>query len=288
MSWTHDRIPDQTGRTAVVTGGGSGLGLVVATELARRGARVIIAVRDTVKAERAGLDAEVRRLDLMDLDSVRAFAAGIDEVDLLVNNAGVAGQPFRLSPQGHESHFATNHLGHFVLTGLLLPLLAKGDEPRVVTVSSYMYRYGKFGDRSKRYSHTRAYADSKLANVLFGLELQRRLGAEGSPVRSFLAHPGMARTPMQGKNSSRLQAVLGTAVTRIAGRSAEEGALPLLYAATGEDAPPATMIGPGRRGAPTAEKLRPVATDAHALELWELSERFAERGSRPEPRSAND
>ena len=252
---------DQTGRTAVVTGAGSGLGLVVATELARRGARVIMAVRDTAKAESLGIegDVEVRELDLLDLDSVRAFAEGVDAADLLVNNAGVAGQPHRLSPQGHESHFATNHLGHFALTGLLLPVLAKGIEPRVVTVASYMYKYGKFGDTRKRYSHTRAYADSKLANVLFGLELQRRLEAAGSPVRSYLAHPGMARTPLQSKNSSRLQAVLGTAIARIAGRSAEAGAAPLLHAATAREAPPATLIGPGG-----AEKLRPVATDGEA------------------------
>jgi NAD(P)-dependent dehydrogenase (short-subunit alcohol dehydrogenase family) len=233
-------------------------------------------VRDTARGEaaRADLqgDVEVRRLDLLDLDSVRAFASEVDAVDLLVNNAGVAGQAHTLSPQGHESHFATNHLGHFALTGLLLPRLTKGIEPRVVTVSSYMYRYGKFGER-RGYSHTRAYADSKLANVLFGLELHRRLEAAGSPVGSYLAHPGMARTPLQGKNSSRLQAVLGTAMARIVGRSAEEGALPLLYAATAREAPPATMIGPGRRAAPAQEPLRPVATDLEAAHaLWELSE----------------
>jgi NAD(P)-dependent dehydrogenase (short-subunit alcohol dehydrogenase family) len=277
VSWTADDIPDQTGRTAVVTGAASGLGLVVATALARHGARVIMAVRDTAKGEvvRAGIagEVEVRRLDLMDLGSVREFAATVDAADLLVNNAGVAGRPHRLSPQGHESHFATNHLGHFALTGLLLPVLAKGSEPRVVTVSSYMYRYGRLDDARARYSHTRAYAGSKLANVLFGLELRRRLDAAASPVRSHLAHPGMARTGMQGKNSSRLQAVLGAAVARIAGRPAELGALPLLYAATAPEAPQASLIGPGRAGAPIVEKLRPVATDIESARvLWESSE----------------
>ncbi|MEV6236906.1 SDR family NAD(P)-dependent oxidoreductase [Lentzea sp. NPDC051838] len=278
MIWTAEQIPDQAGRTAVVTGAGSGLGLVVAGELARHGARVIMAVRDVERGEaaRAGLEGDlvVRRLDLLDLDSVRAFADGVDTVDLLVNNAGVAGQPEVLSPQGYEGHFATNHLGHFALTSLLLDRLT-GADPRVVTVSSYMYRYGQFGTTRARYSHTRAYSDSKLANVLFALELQRRLEVTGSPVRSFLAHPGMARTGMQGKNSSRLQAVLGTAVTRLVGLPASLGALPLLYAATAPDAPPATMIGPGRRGAPVVERLRSVAADREAADsLWALSERF--------------
>lgn len=258
-----ESVTGQAGRTAVVTGAGGGLGLVVATELAKRGAHVIMAVRDPAKV-RVDFPCEVRRLDLMDLDSVRAFADEVGSVDLLVNNAGIAGQPHRLSPQGHESHFATNHLGHFALTGLLLPRL-----DRVVTVSSYMYKYGKFGDTRSRYSHTRAYADSKLANILFGLELHRRVNT----VSSYLAHPGMARTSMQAKNPSRLQAVLGTAMARIVGRSAEEGALPILYAATAEEAPPATMIGPGRGAAPKTEKLRPHATDeVAAKELWEFSE----------------
>ncbi|WP_086661944.1 SDR family NAD(P)-dependent oxidoreductase [Lentzea kentuckyensis] len=263
MDRKSDYLADQTGRTAIVTGAGSGLGLVVAAGLAELGAQVIMAVRNPAKVN-VDFPAEVRQLDLMDLDSVRRFAAGMDEVDLLVNNAGIAGQPHVLSPQGHESHFATNHLGHFALTRLLLPKL-----DRVVTVSSYMYKYGQFGVTRKRYSHTRAYADSKLANVLFGLELHRR----AQHVGSYLAHPGMARTSMQAKNSSRLQAVVGTAMSRILGRSAEEGARPILYAATAKEAPPATLIGPGRGAVPRAEKLHPVVTEEAAEALWEFSER---------------
>jgi NAD(P)-dependent dehydrogenase (short-subunit alcohol dehydrogenase family) len=288
--WTPDRMPDQTGRTALVTGAGSGLGLVVAAALARRGARVLMAVRDTARGEQARAELraaepraelEVRHLDLLDLDSVRAFAETVDEkIDVLVNNAGIATQPHRLSPQGHESHFATNHLGHFALTGLLLPVLAKGDEPRVVTVSSTMYAHGNpdFATPRARHSPTRAYADSKLANALFGLELHRRLDAARSPIRSLVAHPGMARTPLHGTNPSRSQTLFFKAIALVIGRPAHLGALPLLYAATAPDVPDATFIGPTtRKGTPTSEPFRPVATDPdNARALWTLSERLTD------------
>src|SRR5690606_6143466 len=213
--WTAADIPDQTGRTVIVTGANSGLGLVTTEHLARRGARVGLAVRDLDRgrAACAGLTArgvpgarlELRRLDLADLDSVREFAEGVRHAglrpDVLVNNAGVMFPPRRLSPQGHEWQFATNHLGHFALTGLLLDLLRSGSDPRVVTVTSVMYRYGRirFADLSgeRGYSPVAYYAQSKLANVLFALELHRRLDAAGEQVGSLLAHPGYAATNLQ-------------------------------------------------------------------------------------------
>ena len=212
--WTASRIPDQTGRTFIVTGANSGLGLATSRQLARRGAHVIMAVRNEAKGRQAIADLadaqpdaslELRRLDLADLDSVRAFADRIHAdgvpVDVLVNNAGVMMPPRALSPQGHEIQFAANHLGHFALTGLLLDILQTGNDPRVVTVSSGLHRRGHihFDDLTgaRKYSPIAFYAQSKFANVLFGLELDRRLRAAGRPVRSLLAHPGYAATNLQ-------------------------------------------------------------------------------------------
>jgi NAD(P)-dependent dehydrogenase (short-subunit alcohol dehydrogenase family) len=289
MSWTAGNIPDQSGRTFVVTGANSGLGLATTRELVRHGAHVIMAVRDEAKGRRAvadlanaqpGASLEVRRLDLADLDTVRAFATGIGHVDVLVNNAGVMMPPHTLSAQGHEIQFASNHLGHFALTGLLLDALG-GSDPRVVTVSSGLHRQGHihFDDLTGavKYSPTAYYAQSKFANVLFALELDRRLRAAGSPVRSLLAHPGYAATNLQTTGPSGVTKQLARLGNLILAQSAEHGALPQLYAATAPDARGGEFYGPGGmfelRGHPTVVKPAASAEDPRtAAKLWELSE----------------
>ena len=202
--WTAADIPDQSGRVAVVTGANSGLGLVTARELARAGARVVMTARDVVKGERAAAtvagSSEVRALDLADLGSVREFASGLPHtrVDLLINNAGVMAPPRRLTADGFESQFGTNHLGHFALTGLLLERLLASGDPRVVTLSSAAHRMGwmRFDDLQgeRRYVNWLAYGQSKLANLMFCFELQKRASAAGTRLLSMAAHPGYART----------------------------------------------------------------------------------------------
>jgi NAD(P)-dependent dehydrogenase (short-subunit alcohol dehydrogenase family) len=293
-NWTAGRIPDQAGRTFVVTGANSGLGLATTRQLARRGAHVVMAVRDEAKGRRAVADLvdaqpdaslELRRLDLADLDSVRAFAERIHAdgvpVDVLVNNAGVMMPPRALSPQGQEIQFAGNHLGHFALTGLLLDRLQAAKDPRVVTVSSNLHRRGhiNFDDLTgtRRYSPTGFYAQSKFANVLFGLELDRRLRAAGSPVRSLLAHPGYAATNLMTSGPTGLMKLLGKVGGRLFAQDVEMGALPQLYAATDPDAVSGQFIGPAglaeSRGHPRVVRPVPSAEDpATARRLWQLSE----------------
>jgi NAD(P)-dependent dehydrogenase (short-subunit alcohol dehydrogenase family) len=294
-TWDPSDIPDQRGRRVVVTGAGSGLGLVVARELARRGARVTMAARDVAKADRhrAELLAEqpaatvdVQPLDLLDLESVRTFAATVtaEPVDALLNVAGIAGAPLRHDAQGRESHFATNHLGHFALTTLLLDALARGREPRVVTVASSMYRVGRLDlDRDdhltggRRYAPMRAYARSKLANMLFGLELDRRLRAAGSPVSSVLAHPGWASTPMNTGRRDTLFERAAAQLSTVLARTPDDAALPILYAATAPRLAGGTFVGPRTefRGPVHVTHLpvRPPADDRQLAErLWEASE----------------
>ncbi|MET9178221.1 oxidoreductase [Kitasatospora aureofaciens] len=295
QAWNAERIPDQTGRLFVVTGASSGLGLATARALAHRGGRVVLAVRDETKgrrvaaeitAERPRAEVEVRRLDLADLDSVRAFAERLrsDGVrpDVLINNAGVLAPPRTLSAQGHELQFAANHLGHFALTGLLLDLLAGGTDPRVVTVSSANHRQGRFffddltGERG--YSPMGRYNQSKLANAVFGWELHRRLAAAGSPVRSLLAHPGYAATGIQEGSVGPVKLLFGRLLRPLA-QTPDRGALPQLFAATAPEAVGGQFIGPGGagelRGAPKVVRLAPRATDQETgRRLWELSERL--------------
>jgi NAD(P)-dependent dehydrogenase (short-subunit alcohol dehydrogenase family) len=289
--WTADRMPDQTGRTAVVTGANSGLGYVTARELARHGARVVLAVRNQAKGEAAlatlladapTATVELRHLDLTDLDSVHAFADGIDTpVDVLVNNAGVMMPPRSLTKQGFESQFGGNHLGHFALTGLLLDRLRAGRDARVVTVSSSLHRRGSihFDDLTgeRDYSRTDFYAQSKFANVLFGLELDRRLRAGDVPVRSVLAHPGYAATNLQSTGPTGVMKQLMKIANRVAAQSVDMGALPQLYAATAASVESGQFIGPdGRgesRGYPTIVLPVESATNPEtARRLWELSE----------------
>ena len=292
--WSAADIPDQTGRTVIVTGANSGLGLATSEQLAGHGAHVILTARDPARGERAAADLaarqpgaslEVRQLDLADLDSVRSFVDDLRRdgvaVDVLVNNGGVMATPRRLSPQGYELQFATNHLGHFALTGLLLLVLGTGKDPRVVTVSSSMHRRGRirFDDLagSRSYSPVGSYARSKFANVLFGLELDRRLRAAGSPVRSLLAHPGYAATNLQTSGPTGAFKMFGRIGNRLVAQSAEMGALPQLYAATHPGVEGGQFFGPDRlfenRGHPTA--VRPVRTARDpdtARRLWEVSE----------------
>ncbi|GAA0238263.1 SDR family NAD(P)-dependent oxidoreductase [Cryptosporangium japonicum] len=289
LTWTFDDMPDQTGRTVVITGATSGLGLVLTDQLARRGADVIMAVRDVAKGNRvrASLTGrlEVREVDVADLDSVRRFAEDLRSdgraIDVLVNNAGTGAQARTLTRQGYESTFATNHLGAFALTGSVLDLFRPDRDPRVVAVGSNLYRWGSprtdFEDLTgERFAAGPVYVKSKVANLLFGAELDRRLRAAGSPVRSFLAHPGMAATPLNanpGKLGERLLVGLMGAVFR---RSAEAGALPLAFAATDPRAETGVFLGPSARKSDLRvhfEPLkRPADDEALAARLWTLSE----------------
>jgi NAD(P)-dependent dehydrogenase (short-subunit alcohol dehydrogenase family) len=282
VTWTFDDIPDQTGRTAVVTGATSGLGLVAARELAARGADVVVAARNVAKAERlfpGGV--HIRALDTENLDSVRAFAAdwGDRPLDLLINNAGISAVPWRLSPQGVESQFATNFLGHFALTGLLLPHMRGG--ARVVTVSSSLYRRAKalpLDDMSGRAGYTPmgAYAASKLADLLFGLELERRLRRAGRPVRSLVVHPGVAGTPMMTHTVGSFARALVPIVRTLVARSAASGSLPILYAATSPDAPTGVLLGPPLpkwdHRVRFDEVARPADEPALAARLWRAAQ----------------
>ncbi|MFF9503781.1 oxidoreductase [Streptomyces sp. NPDC014656] len=297
QQWTADVIPDLTGRVHVVTGATGGLGLATTRALARRGGRVVLAVRDEARGHRAvaGLTAEgiapdlltVRRIDLADLDSVRAFAGGLradhPRLDVLVNNAGVMGPPRTLSAQGHELQFAANHLGHFALTGLLLDRLPAGG--RVVTVSSLVHRRGDLrlddpaaltGERG--YAPMAFYNRSKLANAVFGHELHRRLSAAGSPVRSVLAHPGYTATALQTRDVTGLARFFyGRIGNPLLAQRPERGALPQLYAATAPEAAGGDFIGPDGlgelRGSPTRVKPSAAAADPEAgRRLWDLSE----------------
>lgn len=293
--WTTEQIPDQTGRVFVVTGANSGLGLATTRALARRGGRVILAVRDEEKGHRAVAEItaeqpdaalEVRRLDLADLESVRTFADRLHDdhprVDVLVNNAGVMAPPRSLSAQGHELQFACNHLGHFALTGLLLDLLAAGSDPRVVTVSSIKHRQGRirFDDLSgeRGYRPMAFYDQSKLANASFGLALQQWLAEAGSPVRSILAHPGYTATNLQlSAPTGLLRFFFGRVANPLIAQRPADGALPQLYAATAPDVTGGDFIGPDGpgelRGAPTRVVPAPAATDTDtARRLWDISE----------------
>ena len=277
-------MADQSGRRVVVTGSNSGIGRVAAAELARHGAEVTLAVRDEAKGREAAATmsghVEVRRLDLTDLSSVRAFAEGWDgSLDVLIDNAGVMATPQRRTVDGFELQIGTNHLGHFALTNLLLPRLTD----RVVVVSSSAHRMGRIdlGDLNwerRRYRSWGAYGQSKLANLLFAWELQRRLDELGSPLRALAAHPGYAATNLQTKTGNPLANLASQGLNRFVAQSAEDGALPTLYAAT-EDLPGRTYVGPGGfmevRGAPTLVGRAAAARDSDtARGLWELSERL--------------
>jgi NAD(P)-dependent dehydrogenase (short-subunit alcohol dehydrogenase family) len=279
-NWTAADLPSFAGRSVIVTGANSGLGEVTARELARVGATVILAVRTTSKGDAAAAgmpgDVEVRRLDLQDLASIREFADGVDAVDVLINNAGIMAVPYAQTVDGFESQFGTNHLGHFALTNLLLPKVSD----RVVTVSSVMHLIGKISLKdpnwkSRPYSSWLAYGQSKLANLLFTSELQRRLDASGSSVKSHSAHPGYSHTGLQGHSESTISNALLSFGNQLA-TDADFGARQTLYAAS-QDLPGNSFIGPkfAMQG-PTGPTLRsPLARNAKtATALWDLSEQL--------------
>jgi NAD(P)-dependent dehydrogenase (short-subunit alcohol dehydrogenase family) len=271
-----------TGRSVIVTGANSGIGRAAASQLAGAGARVILAVRSTEKGEAAAAsmpgETEVRQLDLASLDSVREFAAAWKgEIDLLINNAGVMVPPLSRTAEGFELQFGTNHLGHFALTNLLLEHVSG----RVVTVSSTGHRMGSidFDDLNwerKPYRAWRAYGQSKLANLLFTAELQRRLTDAGSPILATAAHPGYAATNLQFHSGSRVFDLIGAAGNRLLAQSEEGGALPTLYAAVA-DVPGNSFAGPGgfmeQRGPAKLVGRSGAAKDADvARRLWDVSE----------------
>jgi NAD(P)-dependent dehydrogenase (short-subunit alcohol dehydrogenase family) len=283
-TFSAQSIPDMTGRTVIVTGANSGIGEAAARALAAHGARVVLAVRNTAKGhEAAGRMAgttDVRRLDLASLDSVRQFAAEwVDEIDLLINNAGIMIPPHSQTADGFEMQFGTNHLGHFALTNLLLEHVTD----RVVTVSSGAHRFGAidFDDLNwehKPYRAWRAYGQSKLANLLFTAELQRRLTAAGSTVRATAAHPGYAATNLQFHSGSRAYDLFSIVANRVIAQDADGGALPTLYAAV-EEIPGNSFAGPGgfmeQRGAPRLVNRTGAALDMDvARRLWDVSEQL--------------
>jgi NAD(P)-dependent dehydrogenase (short-subunit alcohol dehydrogenase family) len=269
-----------SGRSVVVTGASSGIGAVTARELAKMGASVVLAVRDVAKGHRVASTmsghTEVRELKLDDLASVRAFAAAwTGDLDILINNAGIMMVPEGRTADGFERQIGTNHLGHFALTNLLLPHITD----RVVTVSSHLHASGRLdlsdlNWQTRRYHASQAYLDSKSANVLFTLELQRRLTAAGSSVRAIAVHPGMTRTNLFGHKTG-LQATLIGLLGRLVMQSAEHGARSTLFAAT-RDIPGGSFVWPGglahMRGYPEiATEFRGPQDAAVARSLWDLS-----------------
>jgi NAD(P)-dependent dehydrogenase (short-subunit alcohol dehydrogenase family) len=272
------------GRTAIITGANSGIGRSAARSLAGAGAHVVLAVRDVEKGEQAAAtmpgDTEVRRLDLASLESVRAFASGWEgEIDLLINNAGVMVPPLSRTAEGFELQFGTNHLGHFALTNLLLEHVTG----RVVTVSSMGHRMGSidFDDLNwerKPYRAWRAYGQSKLANLLFTSELQRRLTEAGSSVLATAAHPGYAATNLQFHSGRRLMDAISILGNRVIAQDEDGGARPTLYAALA-DIPGNSYAGPGgfmeQRGPAKLVGRTSTAADPElAARLWEVSERL--------------
>jgi NAD(P)-dependent dehydrogenase (short-subunit alcohol dehydrogenase family) len=296
--WTAADIPDQTDRRAVVTGANSGLGLATARELTRAGACVVLACRDLDKGRRAVEEigravaepcVHLEQLDLADLSSVRDFAERLtyshDRIDVLVNNAGIMAPPRRETADGFESQFGTNHLGHFALTGRLLGLLSAGRVgagSRVVTLSSIMHRIGwlRMDDLQmrRRYVNWLAYGQSKLANLMFAVELSRRAAAAGSPLVSLAAHPGYSATNLQFAGPATAWERWGLGMmNKTVAQTADEGALPTLYAATASGLAGGSFVGPDgfmeMRGHPRVTRGARRAYDASAAQaLWDRSE----------------
>jgi len=294
--WTAQQIPQLTGKTALITGANSGIGYQAALELARHGAHVLLAVRNPAKGQEAlirllreapGSSAEVVELDVASLQSIlsfsKTFAATARPLDILINNAGVMALPTReLTADGFERQFGTNHLGHFALTGLLIPQLLAAPEPRVVTVSSLAHRNGKidFNNLQSENSYVPwdAYNASKLANLLFALELARK--AVGGKLSSLACHPGVSTTSIfqysKGFDPKRIAVKL---LAPLLFQNDENGALPTLYAATDPAAKSGEYIGPSGpgnlKGSPAIEQPKPQALDTAVAErLWHLSEQL--------------
>ena len=297
MAWSTNDIPDQSGKIAVITGANSGLGFEASRELARKGATVVMAVRNVEKGEAAveritadvhNATLEVRKLDLSSLDSVRAFAARVrgehDRVDILLNNAGLMATPAGQTKDGFETQVGTNHLGHFVLTEELMPALEAADAARVVTVTSGARLQGHTLTEARTqvsddYDPWRAYGDSKLANYQFAIELARRLEAAGSSVASLVAHPGLSHTNLQvataAGGGTGISGRFWKVTARFVGMSALGGALPVLRAATDPDAANSEFYGPrwSMRGAPVrlgSDEKRSSMDETSRM--WDISE----------------
>lgn len=297
-TWTTADMPRLDGKTIIVTGANSGVGYETARAFSRKGAHVILACRsedraqtaeEALRKENPAVSTEIILLDLADLTSIHQFVAAFmdryNQLDVLVNNAGLMAIPYRQTADGFEMQFGTNHLGHFALTGLLLEPILAADKARVVTVSSGLHRSGKldFDDLQgkQKYNKRAAYSQSKLANLLFAYELQRRLAAHGAEAISVAAHPGYSATNLQHvgpqMEESTLQQGLMTLANRFFAQSSEMGALPTLYAATAPDVQGCDYIGPGgwmhMRGYPVKEYSSDASYDeASARRLWEISE----------------
>ncbi len=295
--WTTKDIPDQSGRVAIVTGANSGLGLAAAHALAAAGATVVLACRSKLKAERASAEilavtpraiVEPEVLDVASLPSVRSFVAATRRrfaaLDLLINNAGIMATPQQSSTDGFELQFATNHLGHFALTGLLLPQLSARHGSRVVAISSIAARSGRidFGDLmgERHYDEWKAYNQSKLANLMFAIELQRRLLRAGSATMAMAAHPGASTTNLfSTPGSFFVKRVLSPLMRRFMFQPAEQGALPILFAATATEAEPGGYYGPRgfqeMKGPPAPAEIPRHALDHDvAARLWQVSEQL--------------
>ena len=294
QQWTAKDIPDQTGKRAIVTGANSGVGFQTARELARAGAEVVLACRSAergeaaaakIRAEQPGAKVEARLLDLSTLASVRAFAerelTSGKPLDILVNNAGISITPTReVTPDGFEKQLATNYLGHFALTGLLLPSLLRATAPRVVSVSSLAAARAKFFfddlQLERSYNPLTAYAQTKLAMLVYARELERRSREQGGKLKSIAAHPGISKTAI-GKEGTGLIGFATKVYIAIFGRDEAQSALPQLYAAVAPEAEPGGYYGPdgaGERGGyPAPAKVAPRAAEPCAgPRLWELSE----------------
>jgi NAD(P)-dependent dehydrogenase (short-subunit alcohol dehydrogenase family) len=288
--WLSDHLSSLVGRVYLVTGANSGLGLETARALGARGATVIMAVRNMEKGEAAveQLLAEhpdarfdLRQVDLADLDSVRELARGVEQVDVLVNNAGVMMPPHTLTEQGYELQFGVNHLAHFALTLMLFNTLLESEDPRVVTVSSGLHHRGRihFQDLHGNldYGPTKYYTQSKLANVVFALELHRRLRASSFSMRSLLAHPGYSDTNLQTSGPTGIAKLFMKIGNKPMAQDAEMGALPQIYAAAGDDVESGQFWGPDGRGEnkgyPTLVQPLDTARDRElGRRLWDISE----------------
>jgi NAD(P)-dependent dehydrogenase (short-subunit alcohol dehydrogenase family) len=295
-TWTASNIPDLSGRTAVITGATSGIGYQAALQLAAHGAEVVLAVRDTARGEQCaatiraadpGAKVAVSRLDVANLASVLEFAErtldAISRIDILLNNAGLGLQARRATTvDGFERQFGTNHLGHFALTGRLMPALLRAPFPRVVTIASIAHKRGRidFSDlqTERPYNGRKAYGQSKLANLMFALELDRRARAVGSRLVSVAAHPGVATTGfLAATEKPKLFGLLGNLAIGLLGHDAAGGALPGLYAATMPDVVGGQYWGPDGfmevRGTPTLAKIAPQGLDRGVWSrLWTVSE----------------
>lgn len=297
--WTAAQMLPQTGKTVLITGANSGIGYQAALELARHGAHVLLGVRNSAKGQQAlqrllreipSANAEIVELDIASLQSVHSFAESFvsrgEALDILINNAGVMALPTReLTPDGFERQFGTNHLGHFALTGLLLPALSRALAPRVVTVSSLAHRNGKMDTTNLQSEHDYkpwdAYNNSKLANLLFANELDRRVQAAGLPLLSVSVHPGISKTSIfaNGPGAGDLKAKVVNLLAPILMQDDAKGALPTEFAATDPGVRGGEYIGPDGfgefKGFPKVVQPRPQALDqAAARTLWQTSERL--------------